>query len=170
MECQPTRQAQWSHGCASNDKTRQYTYQRFVEALVLRMTLSCTRRRPSPHLSAAAGWTFGVAYLAVLIFHAHACRFCDAMSPRKSWYTSMIPVSSSIYCCCTVQSGGAALSTQKLPRVASRGELVVCRQMTKKNRLAHRHFNKINGKAELQMFRVRGVSNQSMYKVWNTPL
>ena len=58
MECQPTRQAQWSHECASDDKTRQCTYQRFVEALVLRLTLSCTRRRPSPHSSAAAGWTW----------------------------------------------------------------------------------------------------------------
>ena len=37
---------------------------------------------------------------------------------------SMMPVSSSTYDCCTVQSGDAALSTQKLPRVASRGQFV----------------------------------------------
>ena len=55
VECQPTRQAQWSHECASDDKTRPGTYQRFVEALVLRVTLFCTRRRPSPRLSAAVG-------------------------------------------------------------------------------------------------------------------
>ena len=36
----------------------------------------------------------------------------------------MTPVSSSTYYCCTVQSGNAALSTQKLPRVASRGREV----------------------------------------------
>ena len=36
----------------------------------------------------------------------------------------MTPVSSSTYYCCTVQSGDAALSNQKLPRVASRGREV----------------------------------------------
>ena len=36
----------------------------------------------------------------------------------------MMPVSSSTYYCCTVQPGDAALSTQKLPRVASRGREV----------------------------------------------
>ena len=74
----------WSHKCASDDKTRQCTYQRFVEALVLRLTLSCTRRRPSPHLSAAAGRCPDARNLAVLI-SAHVCvPICDAMSPRKS--------------------------------------------------------------------------------------
>ena len=83
-ECQPTRQAQWSHGCASDDKTRQCTYQRFVEALVLRLTLSCTRRRHNPHSSAAAGWTWLRAQGGCFDFSRACVPICEAMSPRES--------------------------------------------------------------------------------------
>ena len=79
MECQPTRQAQWSHECASDDKTRPGTYQRFVEALVLRVTLSCTRRRPSPHSSAAAGWTWLRAQPGCFDFSRTCVPICDAL-------------------------------------------------------------------------------------------
>ena len=60
------------------------SYQRFVEALVLRLTLSCTRRRPSPHSSAAAGWTWLRAQRGCFDFSRACVPICDAMSPRKS--------------------------------------------------------------------------------------